>query len=189
MNQASRLEEIVRDCPDLMRVLAGVRDLGLREWMVFSGAVYQRVLNRMTGRDRDYGVKDYDVGYFDAADLSYAGEDRVIRRAADAFPSPLREMVEVRNQARVHLWFEDHFGEPYTPLSGTAEALQRFASPMFAVGVTLQPDGAINIAAPFGLEDLFSLRLRPNPNRSVPQFTRVASGVVRRWPEVRVETA
>ncbi len=35
-------------------------------------------------------------------------------------------MVEVRNQARVHLWFEAHFGEPYTPLSSTAEALRRF---------------------------------------------------------------
>ena len=31
---------------------------------------------------------------------------------AAAFEPPLRDMVEVRNQARVHLWFEGKFGEP-----------------------------------------------------------------------------
>ena len=32
-------------------------------------------------------------------------------------------LVEVRNQARVHLWFEGKFGESYPPLTHTAEAL------------------------------------------------------------------
>ena len=53
---------------------------------------------------------------------------------------PLRSAVEVRNQARVHLWFEGKFGEPYGPLSCTAEALERFASSTFAVGVRLESD-------------------------------------------------
>ena len=44
-------------------------------------------------------------------------------------------MIEVRNQARVHLWFEAKFGEPYGPLSCTAEALERFASATFALGI------------------------------------------------------
>jgi hypothetical protein len=59
----------------------------------------------------------------------------VIRRVAAALEPPLRELVEVRNQARVHLGFEDHFGEPYSPLSGSVEALERFAAPAFAVAV------------------------------------------------------
>ena len=54
-----------------MQVMRTVRDLGLPDWILFSGAVYQRVLNHLGGRDLDYGVKDYDVGYFDAADISY----------------------------------------------------------------------------------------------------------------------
>ena len=74
-------------------------------------------------------------------------------------------MVEVRNQARVHIWFEAKFGEVYGPLSSTAEALERFASPTFAVGVRLEPDDWLHIEAPFGLADLFALRLRPNPRR------------------------
>jgi hypothetical protein len=183
----ARLEEIVRASPSLMQVLERARDLDLPDWLIFSGAVYQRVLNRLTGREDDYGIKDYDLGYFDAADTSYDAEDLVIRRVAAAFRPPLREMVEVRNQARVHLWFEGKFGEPYAPLTGSAEALTRFVSPLFAVAVRLQPDDQLAIVAPFGLDDLFALRLRPNPARPTNGFARTAASVTARWPEMVVD--
>ena len=183
----ARLEEIVRDSANLMQVLARARDLDLPDWLIFSGAVYQRVLNRLTGRDADFGIRDYDLGYFDASDTSYEAEDAVIRRVAQAFEPPLREMVEVRNQARVHLWFEGKFGEPYTPLSNSAEALTRFVSPLFAVAVRLEPDDRLTVLAPFGLDDLFALRLRPNPLRLTGGFARTAASATARWPEISVE--
>ena len=184
---AERLTAIVRAAPTLMRVLVTVRSLDLPDWLVFSGAVYQRVLNHLTGRPEDYGVRDYDLGYFDTSDISYEAEDAVIRRVAAAFDETLRDAVEVRNQARVHVWFEDHFGEAYTPLSCTAEALERFVSPMFAVGVRLKAGDRLHLAAPFGLADLFALRLRPNPYRPFGGFKRVAASVIGRWPELSVE--
>lgn len=183
---AGRLEAVVRAAPSLMQVLTTARELALPDWLVFSGAVYQRVLNHATGRDPDYGIRDYDLGYFDPADTSYEAEDVVIRRVADAFESPLKEMVEVRNQARVHLWFEGKFGEPYPPLACTAEALTRFVSPLFAVGVRLEPDDRLHIEAPFGLSDLFALTLRPNPHRQTNGFARTAASARARWPELSV---
>jgi hypothetical protein len=182
----ARLEAIVRRSPTLMQVLQTARDLSLPDWMIFSGAIYQRVLNHLTDRDLDYGIKDYDLGYHDASDTSYEAEDVVIRRVAAAFEPPLRELVEVRNQARVHLWFEGKFGEPYAPLSSTAEALGRFTTVAFAVGVRLEPDGRLTIAAPFGLDDLFALRLRPNPMRQTQGFARTAASATARWPELTV---
>ena len=95
----------------------------------------------------------------------------------------------MRSQARVHVWFGGHFGEPYAPLSYTAEALERFVSPMFAVGVRLMRDDRLHIAAPFGLADLFALRLRSNPRRFSANFSQVAAGLTRRWPEVTVQGA
>ena len=183
----ARLEAILRRTPSLMSVMRTVRDLDLSDWLMFSGAVYQPVLNHLTGRGPDYGIKDYDVGYFDPADTSYEAEDVVIRRVAAAFRPPLRAMVEVRNQARVHLWFEDHFGEPYAPLTSTAEALSRFTCTMFAVGARLEPDDAMTIVAPFGLEDLFALRLRPNPTRGEARgLAPTMENARRRWPELTV---
>ena len=96
----ARLETILRDAPSLMRVLETARALGLPDWLIVSGAVYQRVFNHLTGRDPDYGIKDYDLVYFDASDVSFEAEDVVIRRVAAAFEPPLRDLVEVRNQAR-----------------------------------------------------------------------------------------
>src|ERR1700730_18276673 len=182
-----RLTAVLCATPPLMRVLTVARHLCLPDWLLFSGAVYQPVLNHLTGRRLDYGIKDYDLGYFDASDLSYEAEDAVIRRVKAAFDEPLRSMVEVRNQARVHLWFEAKFGESYTPLSCTAEALKRFASPTFAVGVRLETDDRLHIEAPCGLADLFALRLRPNPRRKTVGFARTAADVRRRWPEVIIE--
>lgn len=186
-NLEGRLIDILQATPRLMQVLEGARGLGLPDWMVFSGAVYQPVLNQLTGRPVDYGVKDYDLGYFDGSDVSYEAEDLVIRRTAAAFDEPLKTMVEVRNQARVHLWFEAKFGEPYAPLTCTADALTRFVSPANAVGVRLESDGRLHVEAPFGLEDLFALRLRPNPTRPVAGFERIAAGMRARWPELTVE--
>jgi len=100
---AARLEAVVRATPDLMHVLRTARALDLPDWLIFSGAVYQPVWNHLTGREPSFGIKDYDLAYFDASDISYEAEDAVIRRVAGAFEPPLRQMVEVRNQARVHI--------------------------------------------------------------------------------------
>lgn len=186
MKHRDELEAILRRSESLMQVMRTIRDLDLPDAIVFSGAIYQRVLNHLGGRDLDYGIKDYDVGYFDDSDISYEAEDVVIRRVAAAFQAPLRDMVEVRNQARVHVWFERKFGERYAPLTSSAEAPERFVSPMFAVGARLDADERMSIVAPFGLEDLFARILRPNPHRRERSFATIAAKAKARWPEIQV---
>lgn len=182
----ARLVAILRADPGLMHVLSVVRDQGLPDWRVFSGAVYQSVWNALTGRPAGYGVRDYDVGYYDP-DTRWDAEDVVIKRVAAAFEAPFRDIVEVRNQARVPIWFPAHFGEPYDPLSGTDEALARFVAPAFAIGVRLETDDTISVAAPLGLDDMFALVLRPNPNRGVARdWSRVVERARARWPELTV---
>ena len=185
-NLEARLVEIVRADPGLMHVLTAVRGLGLPDWRIFSGAVYQSVWNAVTGRPAGYGIKDYDIGYFDP-DTSWDAEDVFIKRAAAAFDEPFRSLVEVRNQARVHLWFQDRFGEPYSALTGTDEALGRFVAPAFAVGIRMEDDDRITVAAPFGLEDIFSMTLRPNPDRPLAKgWQRTIDNARGRWPELTV---
>ncbi|OJU09863.1 MAG: hypothetical protein BGN86_00060 [Caulobacterales bacterium 68-7] len=185
---AARYDDILRRTPGLMEILRQARALALPDWLVVSGAVYQPVWNALTDRPLDHGLKDYDLAYFDASDISYEAEDVVIKRAAAVLPPPLDTLVEVRNQARVHLWFEQRFGEPYAPLASSAEALTRFLSPAFSIGVRLEADDRLHVEAPYGLEDLFALRLRPNPDHPRGKgWDRVAEGVKARWPEVTVE--
>lgn len=184
---ATRLEAIVRADRDLMTVLEGVRAEGLNDWLIFSGAVYQSVWNHLTGRPAGHGVKDFDVGYFDA-DYSWDAEDAVIRRVAARFDEPLKSRVEVRNQRRVSEWFPQKFGQDWPPVSATAEALERFVAPAFAVGVRLEADDRLTVAAPFGLDDVFAMVIRPNPTRPIAaDWDRVIEKLRARWPELTVE--
>jgi uncharacterized protein len=159
--QRRRFEEIVRGNPDLMFLLTAARELGLAQWRVVAGCLYQTVWNVLTNKPARTGIKDYDLIYFDDRDLSWEAEDHVVRcvglRMRD-LPAP----VEVRNQARVHLWFKRRFGVEYAALRCADEALARYASVVHAVGVRLERDDRFDIFAPFGLDDVFNMVIRPN---------------------------
>jgi hypothetical protein len=132
-----------------------------------------------------YGVKDIDLFYFDP-DTSYDAEDQVIRRAAGLFPRA--PPVQLRNQARVHLWYEDHFGIPCLPLTSSRDGIDSFASRTHSVGVRLGDDEALELYAPYGLDPMFSFRLVPNPfrdNRATHE--RKAARQMALWPELRFE--
>lgn len=168
-----------------MPLLDALRTLRLPQWRLVSGAVYQSVWNALTGRPPGYGIKDYDVCYFDE-DVSYEAEDRIIRLVETAV-APLGILVETRNQARVHLWFERRFGSPYAPLTSTDESLTRYAAKVHAVGIRLEEDDEITVAAPFGLDDLFSFLVRPNPVlNNEGSFTEKALRAQAHWPELTI---
>jgi len=184
--QLYRLRRIIRADPGLMRLLTRIRALGLPQWRLVAGSIYQTVWNTLTGRPRGTGIKDYDLIYFDPDDLSWAAENRVIERVAAATRDCVGP-VETRNQARVHLWFESRFGFPYAPLSSADEAIGRYASVVHAVGVRLERDGRLDVAAPFGLDDLFAMVIRPN--RALDNARSHAAKAERAravWPEVTV---
>jgi hypothetical protein len=184
--QRRALEDIIRGEPVLMAVLEGLRALDLPDPLLASGAIYNTVWNVLTGRPALTGIKDADVVYFDDSDLSYEAEDAVIRRAAarfDGLPIP----VEVRNQARVHIWFPQKFGTPYPQLRSSAEMMLYFASRTHAVAARLEADDSISIFRPFGLDDIFAFRVTPNPaldNRRTHQEKAERNKAI--WPELTI---
>ena len=181
-----RLEEIIRSDGDLMDLLTRLRGLHLPQWRLVAGCLYQTVWNVLTGRPRGTRIKDYDLIYFDNDDLSWDAEDAVIRRVADATLDCVGP-VQVRNQARVHLWSESRFGVSYSPLKCADDALQRYASVVHAVGVRLELHDRFNIVAPFGLDDLFAMVIRPNlVLNNVASHNRKAARAKAVWPEVTV---
>ncbi|MEM9097446.1 MAG: nucleotidyltransferase family protein [Pseudomonadota bacterium] len=179
-----RLAEILRADPILWRALCDAEDVALPDWWIVSGAIYNTVWNALTGRPPGYGIRDIDLFYFDASDLSYEAEDRVIGRAQPAFAA--NPPVEIRNQARVHLWFEAHFGHAIAPLTSCRESIGQFASETHAVGVR-STGGKIEIHAPFGLEAIFEMRMIPNLNsQSRRTHEEKAARAKTLWPEVEV---
>lgn len=185
MTNHQRLIDMVRASPRVMQVLAIARDAGLHDWRLVAGAIYGTVWNALTDQPNDHGIKDYDICYFDP-DTSWEAEDAWIKAVAKITPPDLLPLVEVRNQGRVHLWFSEKFGGDYPALTSTDEALTRYLCYSDAVAVRLEADDSISVAAPFGLEDIFAMTMRPNPGRGTTdnRAGKVAS-IQRRWPQVR----
>ena len=184
--QRAALAAIVRSSPLLMEVLRGLRDDGLADHLLVAGAIYNLVWNRLTGRPDLTGINDIDVFYFDDRDLSYEAEDLVIRRLAARF-AHLPLPVQVRNQARVHLWFPQKFGVPFAPLRSSGEMLGRYASRTHAVAARLEADDSLTIVAPFGLDDIFSFRITPNRVlMNKPAHDAKGARAKSVWPELTV---
>ncbi len=185
--QADALRGIISETTFLMAALERLRDLALPDSWLVSGAIYNSVWNHLTGRPALTGINDIDVFYFDASDLSYEAEDRVIRRAEPVF-ADLPLPVQIRNQARVHLWYEGHFGVSYAPLKNSCEAVDRFASTTHAVAARLDGRGSIELYTPYGLEPMLAFRMVPNrstDNRETHE--RKAARASKVWPELVVE--
>lgn len=180
----ARLCDSVRQSERVMTVLVAARGAGLPQWRLFAGAVYQTLWNSVTGRPADFGIRDYDIAYYDP-DLSEDAESERQQAVLSSVPPEIRDQVEVVNQARVHLWFEKHFGRSYEALKDTDTALRRSLFTAHAVGIRLEKDDSISIAAPYGLRDIFDLVLRPNPELgSLAAQAGKAREAQDRWPEV-----
>jgi len=140
--------------------------------------------NALTLRPPGDAVKDYDVFYFDDADLSWEAEDRAIRAAAALFQD-LGVEAELRNQARVHLWYPGRFGAPYPRLRSARDGIDRYLVACTCVG--LPADGGAPYL-PDSLDDLWHGRLRINPRHPEPrQFAAKADSYRARWDWLSVE--
>lgn len=157
--QRAQLTSILLAHPVLGEVLRRAPALGLADYCVGAGAVCQSVWNAQEGLSPLHGISDIDFVYFDP-DLSYEKEDQVIRRAGEIFRD-LPVAFDVKNQARVHLWYRDHFGSDIAPYPSLKAAIATWPTTATAVGVRLE-DEELEVIAPFGLDDLFGRIVRPN---------------------------
>ena len=164
-------------------ILARLPDLKVQDAWLVSGALFQTVWNVITGRAPDYGIKDYDLFYFDS-DASWAAEDVVIAKTK-ALLADLNAPVEIRNQARVHLWYEAKFGAPYPPLARATDGIDRFLTQTAQVGVR---GLGLDVYAPHGFDDVARMIVRPNrtPNFQATLYLEKAERWKSQWPEITI---
>jgi len=184
MTETEFLEMVTRN-PANKAILERLPELGLDDVWLVSGSLFQTVWNILTDRPVDHGIKDYDVFYFDA-DTSWEAEDRVIKQAQMVF-ADLGVVVELRNQARVHLWYEEKHKRPYPPLRSSCEGIDRFLAIANKVGVQRCLDGTTRFYVP-GLSDMAEMLLRPNVTANFRQdrYDEKNQRYKANWPELRI---
>jgi hypothetical protein len=160
--QIDALREILSRNTVLTDVLARATELNLPDWYLTAGCVFQTVWNVVTGRPATDGILDYDLFYFDGTDLSWEAENNIVRTGSAAFADIPAE-VEIRNEARVHLWYEQKFGVACQPYASTEAAIDSFAATTCCIGIRVESGGRWRVYVPHGLSDVFNLVVRPNP--------------------------
>jgi hypothetical protein len=179
----------VRENPVNAALMDRLPLLGLNDCWLVAGCLFQTIWNVRAGRPPTEQIVDYDVFYFDAGDLSYEAEDAEIKRLAVAL-ADLDASVELRNQARVHLWYRQRFGHEYPQLRRSTDGIDRFLVECTCVGIACVAGRPPIVHATHGLEDLYAGILRPNGrNHAKSRYQEKASSYARRWPWLRIFSA
>jgi hypothetical protein len=163
----------------------GLFRLALPDGWIVSGCLVQTAWNVLTKRAVDYGIADYDIFYFDP-DTSWQAEDAVIRQLQGRLAN-LGVRIEVRNQARVHLWYPQKHGLPYPALHSSTQGIDRFLTRNTKVGIRRTQAGH-DVYAPNGFDDIADMIVRPNPgpNFSAANYEAKAARWKMLWPELTV---
>ena len=122
--------------------------IGTDNYYIGAGCIVQTVWNYQLGLDLAYGIADVDFVYFSDTDLDIA-------LTSDTFE------VDIVNQAKVHLWYKDYFGYDILPFKSVEDAIAKWPTTATSIGVRLV-NNKLQVYAPFGLEDLFSMTVRAN---------------------------
>lgn len=92
----------------------------------------------------------------------------------------------MKNEARVHLWYEAKFGYPITPYVSTTDAIATFPTTATAVGL-LPRNGGLELCAPFGLSELLGGVVRANKIQIRRQiYEQKVSRWLKVWPKLSV---
>ncbi|NBB37338.1 nucleotidyltransferase family protein [Pseudomonas kielensis] len=182
---AETLLEVALANPVNALITARLPALGLNQCMLTAGCLFQAIWNQQAQRPLDWGVKDYDIFYFDP-DLSWEAEDQVIQAGRQLFHD-LDVNIEFKNQARVHLWYRQRFGSDYPQLHSTRDGVDRYLIAGTCIGLDITTG---ELYAPHGLGDTEQGLLRINPKNPKPAlFAQKAQSYQERWPWLRVVEA
>ena len=168
--------------PARMRILRHVRALNAPDCWVAAGFVRSLVWDRLHQRAYSPLPDDIDVIWYDTEQADELS-DRCLEASLAAMDAEVN--WSVKNQCRMHTRNGD------TAYESATQAMTCWPETATAVAVRLQPCDEIEIAAPFGLADLFALVLMATPRFSgekYPMFLERANSKqwLAKWPKLNV---
>ncbi|UQZ34476.1 hypothetical protein C2I18_13680 [Paenibacillus sp. PK3_47] len=153
---------VVKEDAWMMSILAVVKELALPDSWVCAGFVRSKVWDVQHGFTARTPLPDIDVIYYDPDDAREETEKIHEERLRRLYPSA---PWSVKNQARMHKL------NNLPPYSSAADGMSKFPETATALGLSLDSDGEVLLAAPHGVHDVIHLKLRPTPHfKANPQI-------------------
>jgi uncharacterized protein len=183
--QEDLLRPILARSPIVTTVIDRWSEIALPDCWLVAGCLAQTVWNDAFGLPPTHGISDIDLVYFEGGDLSAETEAGHAERIRPLF-ADLGLWIDVKNEARVHLWYAEKFGSAQAPYVSTEDAISTFPTTATAIGVQPRADG-LHVFAPYGLSDLLGLIVRPNKKQITQAIYDAKVKKWRdRWPDLHV---
>lgn len=144
--------ETIRAATGRMEALHAVAAFALPDAWVAAGAIRNAIWDRLHDYVTWTPLADIDVVWFDRARADAAIDAALERRLGALMPE---YCWSVENQARMHVRNGD------APYSSATDAMRFWPETATAVGARLTEGTGIDLTAPYGLEDLVNLVVRP----------------------------
>lgn len=184
-SQEAEFLRIIKTNPNIATILKEIKFPENLDWYLVGGCVNQTIWNFTTKRDWSYGIGDYDLFYWDK-DLSEEKEAKIQEDIRNQFKK-LDCNFDVVNQARVHRWFRNYFGAKMPGYSNLEQAVSSPPSTITCIGVANR-QGKLLVYAPYGFSDIFSMKLRYNPETFIPDKFVIPKiqKWKKKWPELEI---
>ena len=183
--QMETLGKIVQSNETLNYIMMRAANLGLKYYYIGAGCIAQTVWNYQMGFDLMHGISDIDFVYYDDSDLSPEKENMTIQFIKDSVGSCPVEL-DIKNQARVHLWYKEHFGYDIKPYISIEDAINSWPTTATSTGVRLE-NGKLKVYAPYGLNDLFGMIVRANKVQITEEiYMQKVKKWTAKWPSLTV---
>lgn len=179
-SQIDCLEQCLKQSEIVSDILKLAPRLRMPNWYLGAGCIAQTVWNLLHGFVFTHGIRDYDLIYYDSSDITHEGENLYIKKGRASFKD-LPVEVEIKNEARVHLWYEKHFGYSIKPYKSVEEAINSWPTTATSVAVKYNNKGKFIVYAPYGLNDLFGMIVRPNKTQITEE---IYLKKVERWSKI-----
>lgn len=136
----------------MMKILTTVSTLNLPDWWICAGFVRSKIWDTLHGHSMRTPLSDVDVIFFDNQVLDEAEKKRLEQQLHAILPN---EPWSVKNEARMHV------ANKITPYRSSKDAISKFPETATALGVKLDKQGNLQLAAPHGIKDVVSMEVRP----------------------------
>lgn len=184
--QLKVLENIIMLNQSINTAIERAKLLDIDNYYIGAGCITQTIWNYLSNNPLEFGIKDIDFVYFDNKNLDLESENRVISKVKDLY-SDLKIEVDVKNQARVHLWYKSHFGSTIKPYVSLESALNTWPTTATSIGVRKEKNNEMKVYAPFGLNDLFGKIVRANKVQITRDiYENKVSSWLNKWPNLKI---
>ncbi|MFJ8065244.1 nucleotidyltransferase family protein [Psychrobacillus sp. NPDC096426] len=145
---------VIKEDEWMMELLKAAKLLNLPDWWICAGFVRSIIWDVLHGYKERTLLKDIDVIYFDPTNMEEDLEKELEEQLKNMVPNI---PWSVKNQARMHVI------NNLPPYTSSVDGIANFPETVTALGVKLDSQDNVILAAPHGIKDVIHLEVRPTP--------------------------